>query len=69
MGLWVYGSKKSVGVGKLNGDVLTIEYEGATANRMGVAKYEIKSKDRLIGQFKRKGTKGLGSEILLRVEP
>lgn len=67
--VWVYGSKKSVGVGKLDGNVLNIEYEGATANRMGKARYEVKSEDRLLGQFKRKGTKGLGSEVLLRVKP
>lgn len=67
--VWVYGAKKSVGMGKLDGDVLTIEYEGAIANRMGKARYEVKSEDRLTGQFKRKGTKGLGSEILLRVKP
>ncbi len=64
--VWHYGKQRSIGVGKLVDDVLTIKYEGAIVDREGQAKYEIKSKDRLIGSFKRKGTKGLGKEILVR---
>ncbi len=64
--VWHYGKKTSVGIGKLKDDILTVEYEGAIANREGTARYEIKSADRLAGKFKRKGTKGTGTELLIR---
>lgn len=65
---WRYGKQMSIGTGKLKGNVLTVEYEGAAANREGDAVYQVKSKDRLLGEFKRRGTKGIGKEILIRVE-
>jgi hypothetical protein len=66
--VWKYGSKKSIGLGKLNGDTLEVEYQGAVANREGKAVYEVKSNDRLVGEWKRKGTKGKGKEILIRAK-
>ncbi len=64
--IWKYGSKKSIGNGKLEDDVLTVEYEGAIADREGKAVYTIKSPDEIVGEFHRKGTKGIGKETLTR---
>lgn len=64
--VWKFGKKRSIGQGKLENDVLTVEYEGAIADREGKAVYDVKSKDRLVGEWKRKGTKGTGKETLAR---
>ncbi len=65
--IWHYGKKTSIGLGKLDKDgKISVEYQGAVANREGRAEYDVKSADKLTGTFHRKGTKGKGTEVISR---
>lgn len=62
--VWKYGKRSDTGTGTVEGDVLTVEYEGAIKDeREGKAVYAIKKGGKLDGTFKSKGSKR-GTEVL-----
>lgn len=63
--VWKIGKRTTIGLGKLTGDTLTVEYQGAIADREGKAIYEVKPRGRIIGKWHTKGSKGVGTETMV----
>ncbi|MBI1345331.1 hypothetical protein GC163_03495 [bacterium] len=62
--VWKIGKRTTVGFGKLVGDTLTVEYQGAVADREGKAIYEVKPRGKIIGKWHTKGVPGVGTETM-----
>ena len=62
---WQIGRRKTIGLGRLVKDTLTIEYQGAILDREGKATYEVKPKGRIVGKWHTKGRDGVGTETLI----
>ena len=61
---WRIGKRTTVGTGRLAAGVLTVEYEGAVADREGKALYQVRPRGVLSGRWHTKGVKGAGRETL-----
>ena len=62
---WKIGKRTTLGVGRLVGDTLTVQYKGALADRQGNASYQVMPLGRLVGRWRTKGVKGVGKETLI----
>ena len=51
------GKRNDIGLGKLEGDKLTVTYQGAVADRQGKAEYEVRKNGKLVGKWRDKGDK------------
>lgn len=62
---WKIGKRTDIGRGKVEGNTLTVEYDGAIKdNRDGKAEYKIRKSGELDGTFSEKGAKKKGTEEL-----
>jgi hypothetical protein len=62
---WTIGNRRSIGLGRLDGNTLTVEYQGAVADRGGKAVYQVRPAGRLVGEWTRRRGPKKGTETLI----